>query len=213
MTAALEPLRDGRVPRLRLDALLVALATGAGLVLIALPGAEAVRTVTALGALVPILAFIAVEDTRRLTIPDLANLALGLLALAWRISAAIGDGETLSATAMALAIDLLLSGGVLWAFRELYFRLKGFDGLGFGDVKLAAAGGVLLGAGGFAFALLLGSLCGLIFVLARRLVTRRAPATGLVEPLPFGAFLAPAFLIAWIVPVFAIVPVMAERIG
>lgn len=207
MTAALEPVRGGRVPRLRLEALLVALATGAGFVLIGWPGGDLGRAFVALGTLVPILAFIAVEDARRLTIPDLANLALGLLALAWRASTAFRDGDTLNATMIALAVDLLLSGGVLWAFREVYFRLRGFDGLGFGDVKLAAAGGLLLGASRFAFALLLGSLCGLLFVLARRRLTRRAPTPGLVEPLPFGAFLAPAFFIAWIVPV------MAERIG
>lgn len=207
MTSALEPVRGGRAPRLGLDALLVAWAAVASLALVGWHGAAAHPTPLVLSVLVPILVVIAVEDVRRLTIPDAANLAFGLLALGWRASLALRDGDTLGQVAATLALDLLLSGGVLWAFREIYFRLKGFDGLGLGDVKLAAASGLFLGASGFAFALLWGSLCGLLFVMGRRLLRRQSAPTSAAEPLPLGAFLAPAIFLAWILPV------LAERTG
>ncbi len=38
-------------------------------------------------------------------------------------------------------IAVAVCGGVFLAVRELFFRLRGIDGLGLGDVKLAAAGG------------------------------------------------------------------------
>jgi hypothetical protein len=59
-----------------------------------------------------------------------------------------------------MAVDMGLAGGGVWLLREAYFRRHGFDSIGFGDVKLAAAGGILIGADGFASALLLASLAG-----------------------------------------------------
>ena len=76
----------------------------------------------------------------------------------------------------------------LWLIREGYRRLRGVEGLGFGDVKLAAMLGAWLGWQGVMMTFLagsfLGTLIGLGLVLARRADGRTA--------LPYGVFLAPA---------------------
>ena len=129
------------------------------------------------------------QDLRTLTIPDGAVVALAALALASRVAA--------HDPMLALVLDMLLTGGVLLAFREAYFRRRGFDGLGLGDVKLAAAGGLLVGAVAFAWVLLAASLLAIAAVGIVRLRARAdlGAATG---KLAFGAFLAPAIYVAWL---------------
>lgn len=53
-----------------------------------------------------------------------------------------------------------LFGGMLWTMRELYYRIRGIDGLGMGDVKMAAMMGAFWGVGPTLMILLLGSLGG-----------------------------------------------------
>lgn len=119
-------------------------------------------------------------------IPDGAAFALGALAFASRFAA---DGVSLETTLHA-GLGGLVCGGGLWAVREAYFRLRGHDGLGFGDVKLAAAAGVLVGASGFALALLAACLAGLAVALPRK-------SASLGDRLPLGALLAPATFAVW----------------
>ena len=143
-------------------------------------------TAVAVSALV---VWIVVQDVWTFTIADGAIAALSLLAVALRRSG--GDD------ALTLALDVLLTGGVLLAFREIYFRRRGVDGLGLGDVKLAAAGGLLVGAVAFAWALLAASLIAIGTVVTVRLVARaqrRGASFGDTGRLAFGAFLAPALL-------------------
>ncbi len=129
-----------------------------------------------------VIGWIAWRYARDFVVPDGAALAFAALALALRLGV---DGVSAEAAAAALAAGALC-GGALWAVREAFYRLRGHDGLGFGDVKLAAGCGVLLGASGFALALLAASLAGI----AAALVARRTK-------LPFGALLAPAALLTW----------------
>ncbi len=140
-------------------------------------------------AATPLVVWIAAQDLRSFTIPDGAVVALAALALAARVAA--------QDPALMIGLDLLLTGGVLLAFREVYFRRRGFDGLGLGDVKLAAAGGLLVGAVAFAWALLAASLLAIAAVGIAHLRARRVGgiATG---RLAFGAFLAPAIFGAWL---------------
>ncbi len=180
------------------------------LILRAPPAAPAPTIMVAIATGV-LVAWIAWQDSRTFTIPDSAVLALASIAAAWRWSewrwsgvAQLGDASLSSA--LAIGLDAALPGAVLLAFREIYFRRKGRDGIGFGDVKLAAAGGVLVGAVGFSWALFAASLGGLLFVGATRL-SPKSHAKSFVgsDKLAFGAILAPAIWVVWIVQQMALV--------
>ena len=135
---------------------------------------------------------IAVIDWRLFIIPDELNalaLALGLLA------AGFDDrGDKLT-----LALDAAIRGATMAAlffiFRLAYRRLRGREGMGLGDVKLAAVAGVWLDWPSLPIAVEIASLAALAFVLSRHIQARRAldPLT----KLPFGAFFAPAIWICW----------------
>src|SRR4029434_6709607 len=56
----------------------------------------------------------------------------------------------------------LFSGGLLWCIRALYFFIRGFEGMGLGDIKMMSVVGAFLGLGGAIGALLLGSIAGVI---------------------------------------------------
>lgn len=144
-------------------------------------------------ALVLLSAWIAWEDLTELTIPDAALAGMAGLALVDLASTALFRFDPLAATSL-FALDGLLCGGALWALREIYFRRRGQDGIGFGDVKLAAAGGCLCGLGGFSLALLAASLAGLVVA---ALAARRA-AEPQETQIAFGALLAPALCAAWL---------------
>lgn len=140
-------------------------------------------------------AWIAWQDLDDLTIPDGAVVALAALGAGFRIADGSATGDPLTGTLLAIAIDASLCGGGLLALREYYYRRQGRDGIGFGDVKLAAAGGALVGTTAFASALLAASLAGIAFVLARRF---RQARPGGSEKLAFGAVLAPALWVVWL---------------
>ncbi|WP_056480951.1 A24 family peptidase [Methylobacterium sp. Leaf117] len=139
------------------------------------------------------------QDLADFTIPDAATLALGLIGLAGRI----GDGAFLGThpvtTIGFAAVDAAICGGVLLALRETYYRLRGHDGIGLGDVKLAAAGGVLLGTVGLSLAILSASLTGLAIVGAGRMLPVLARAVQVTDRIAFGAVLAPALWATWLV--------------
>jgi leader peptidase (prepilin peptidase)/N-methyltransferase len=76
--------------------------------------------------------------------------------------------------------------------RWLYFKLRSYQGLGLGDVKLLAASGVWVGIAGVPVQLLVASLTALAAAgclhIAGRTVTRQTR-------LPFGPFLALGLLV------------------
>jgi leader peptidase (prepilin peptidase) / N-methyltransferase len=78
--------------------------------------------------------------------------------------------------------------GLLWMVAELYFRLRGREGMGFGDVKMMLMAGAFLGLKRTLLTILagsvLGSVLGLAFMLARRKESD--------YELPFGSFLGMA---------------------
>ena len=85
-----------------------------------------------------------------------------------------------------------LGGGMLWAISEGYFRMRGREGLGFGDVKMLAMIGAFLGWQLTLLTLFLASLAGSA-VGAWLIVSRRG---GMQSALPFGTFLAVGALVA-----------------
>jgi leader peptidase (prepilin peptidase)/N-methyltransferase len=89
-------------------------------------------------------------------------------------------------------LGILLGGGVLLGIGELYYRARGLEGLGMGDVKMLAMIGAFLGWPLMLVTLVLASIAGSLLGVAL-LVSRRG---GMHAELPFGTFLALAALIA-----------------
>jgi leader peptidase (prepilin peptidase)/N-methyltransferase len=89
-------------------------------------------------------------------------------------------------------IGLLAGGGVLFAIAEAYYRMRGIEGLGMGDVKMLAMIGAFLGWQLMLVTLVLASVAGSIVGVAL-IASRRG---GLQTALPFGTLLAVSALIA-----------------
>jgi len=169
---------------------LAAMAGGVAVSLYLLP-----LPVSVFAALVAVLAvFIAVIDLEHFVIPDSANVAVLVLGLAL-VSLEAPPGGTLAALGDALARSLV-GGGALLLLRFVYLRLAGIEGLGLGDVKLAAAGALLLDWSTLPIALLIASIGGLLAIAVRALGSRKMPDR--VAEIPFGAFLAPAIWLAFL---------------
>jgi leader peptidase (prepilin peptidase)/N-methyltransferase len=138
--------------------------------------------------------FIAVVDLEYLVIPDIANLALLVQGVVLSVIDAAPGGVP-----MALA-DMLArcaaAGAVLLSLRYVYLRRAGVEGLGLGDVKLAAAGATLLAWPTLPIALLVASAGGLLAIASRSVTHRKWPDRK--AEIPFGAFLAPAIWIAFL---------------
>jgi leader peptidase (prepilin peptidase) / N-methyltransferase len=93
---------------------------------------------------------------------------------------------------VASVIGAIVGGGLLWGVAEAYLRLRGIEGMGFGDVKMMAMVGAFLGAPLALLTIMLGSLLGSIIGL---MFIRFANKTREYE-LPFGTFLSFAGIVA-----------------
>jgi leader peptidase (prepilin peptidase) / N-methyltransferase len=89
-------------------------------------------------------------------------------------------------------IGLLAGGGLLFAIAEAYYRLRGIEGLGMGDVKMLAMIGAFLGWKLMLVTLVLASFAG-SFVGIGLMAFGRG---GMKAALPFGTFLAVGALVA-----------------
>lgn len=135
-----------------------------------------------------LVAIVAAVDRRVFLIPDTANLALALggLTLAWLEAAPCeAGGALMEAVARGLAAGLFF-----WALRAGHEAWRGVEGLGLGDVKLAAAGAPWLAWTTLVPVLELAVLGALVAVAIEALLRRARP--GLDDMVPFGVFLAPA---------------------
>jgi leader peptidase (prepilin peptidase)/N-methyltransferase len=83
-------------------------------------------------------------------------------------------------------IGIAVGGGVLYAIAEVYYRIRGHEGLGMGDVKLLAMIGAFLGWKLVLLTLVLASFSGSIIGLAVIASSRG----DMKHALPFGTFLA-----------------------
>jgi leader peptidase (prepilin peptidase) / N-methyltransferase len=138
-----------------------------------------------------ILVAIAIIDARRHVIPNVLTAAAVVLGLL-RVAAADGElSDFVSALAKAAAVTvplvLLLLGYRRWRHR---------DGLGWGDIKLAAVAGIWLDWITILIVVEAATLAALtVYVVNSRLKQRPLKATAF---LPFGAFLAPAIWLGWL---------------
>lgn len=169
----------------------LALVAGCGASIAAASNAEGV-----FGAgLLALALAIALIDWRTLIIPDWLNASVFVLGMIQTVALS-QEGFRLNASLDALARGATLS-GVLLAVRIIYKRVRSREGLGLGDVKLGGAGGVWIGWTMLPVVIEIAALSALAtFLLAPRL-TGRAPSWD--ARLPFGAFLAPAIWVAWLI--------------
>jgi leader peptidase (prepilin peptidase) / N-methyltransferase len=177
---------DGSGRQVLLGFVLVA---GVGASLVAAPGPNGL-----LGAfLAALMLAIAIIDANRYIIPNeltAAALALGLLR-AGAVGPEAGLTGVIWATLRAVAICL-----PLLALMEGYRRWRGRDGLGLGDVKLAAVAGAWLGLVTIFAVIELAALSAL-GAYAVNAYWRRRPLKATAF-LPFGLFLAPAIWLGWL---------------
>ena len=113
----------------------------------------------------------------------LPGLALGLLISIAAPSLGVGFWDAIG--------GVLLAGGAFWLIAEIYPRLRGKQGLGFGDVKLVAMLASLLGTSAAIGIIFLGSIIGLAYGIPKLLIERK----GLNTRIPFGPGLAIAGLV------------------
>jgi leader peptidase (prepilin peptidase) / N-methyltransferase len=149
-----------------------------------------------------IAVWIAWQDLTDFTIPDGAVAGLALVGITHRVIEGATLGAPLVETGGLIGFDAALAGGGFWALREVYFRRRGFDGLGMGDVKLAAAAAVLTGATGFALALGAASVLGIGWALATRPADTPLGSTRIA----FGAVLAPMVALVFVAGAVGLAP-------
>jgi leader peptidase (prepilin peptidase) / N-methyltransferase len=144
-------------------------------------------------------------DLRERILPDVVNytgLALGLV-LSLFVQPADGTARWVSShifefpppiPVISLADALFgaaIGGGLLWGISELYFRVRGREGMGFGDVKMMLMAGAFLGTKRTLLTIFAGSLLGSILGVAFILVRRKDSD----YELPFGTFLGLAAML------------------
>jgi len=138
------------------------------------------------------MAAIAAIDSRSFVIPDklvLAGLALGL------VNAAIADPLQIAAGLLSAGLRALVLALLFLLFRTAYRLIRRREGLGLGDVKLAAVAGVWLGWTAAGLAVDIGALSALAAALIAALRGRGISGT---TRIPFGLFFAPAIWLAWL---------------
>jgi leader peptidase (prepilin peptidase)/N-methyltransferase len=162
-------------------------AAGAGAVLTSV--AVAPGWSGAAGALLAgLMLAIAFIDHRRMIIPDELNALAFIVGLV--AAGAASTGAILQALIRASLMFVLFC-----AFRAVYRTLRGMEGMGFGDVKLAAVAGVWLDWASLPIAVEIAALSALAAALYARLRGNEFDAKA---RLPFGAFFAPAIWICWV---------------
>jgi leader peptidase (prepilin peptidase) / N-methyltransferase len=152
-----------------------------------------------------LLVVLAITDLRERILPDQVNfigLGAGLL---FSIFTKSLDGTALwlanrwfdfPPPAMALSfadavLGALAGSGLLWIVAEGYFRIRGREGMGLGDVKMMAAVGAFLGLKRTMMTVLLGSLLGSVIGIFLIAVSKK----GRDYELPFGTFLGAGALL------------------
>ena len=156
----------------------------------------------AFSALMIVLVF---TDLRERVLPDVVNYTGFGIGLGISFFTQPTDGTALwlanhifafppPASVLSFADALLgaaVGSSLLWLVSEAYFRLRGREGMGLGDVKMMLMAGAFLGTKRTLLTILagslLGSLLGLAFILARRKESN--------YELPFGSFLGMAALL------------------
>jgi leader peptidase (prepilin peptidase)/N-methyltransferase len=145
------------------------------------------------GALGLLMLAVASADARRYVVPDV--LSGGAFALGLIHAVAANPDSGFEAALMALS-RTALAAGLFLLVRIAYRRVRGRDGLGLGDVKLAAAAGAWLSLPMLPIAIEIAAVTALAaYVFRQRKRSRVLRAAGRI---PFGAFFAPTIWLGWV---------------
>ena len=142
---------------------------------------------------------IALADSRCFIVPDVLSLPAIIVGL-------LASGRLLDPASGALVsshhvIGMIVGGISFWLVRVAYAWLRGQEGLGLGDVKLAAAAGAWVGWQELANVVLLASSLALAVITLVSLV--RGKPVSATDKLPFGCFLAPSIWLVWFFGVYS----------
>jgi leader peptidase (prepilin peptidase) / N-methyltransferase len=177
---------DGALPGASIAAAAIALAGACATGFLFLDRVDAVLgTVLAAATLC-----IAVVDLARFEIPDVATLAIFISGLVWNQIWRL-DVEALAEPMLRTAIVA----GSLFAVRAVYRKVRGVEGLGLGDVKLAGAAAVWLSWPHIVAALLIAVGAAILVIVSRSVLAKEKIQAH--AAIPFGTFLAPAIWLAW----------------
>lgn len=143
-------------------------------------------------ALAALLAAIAVSDWRHYRVPDrLTSLALGLRALDILASPSSATGDDLlQAAGRAVAMAAMFYG-----FRLAYLQLRGQEGMGLGDVKLAGVAGAWVDWSRLPMVIEIAALIGVAVALFR--AARAGSRVRANTRLPFAVGFAAAIFLGW----------------
>jgi leader peptidase (prepilin peptidase)/N-methyltransferase len=141
-------------------------------------------------ALAALALFLAISDLRSFELPDLANVAVAILGIGW--IATLGEPAV---QLMHAALRAFAAAACLSAIKWSYEKLRTLEGLGWGDVKLAAAGAIWLEWAQLPVALLIAAAAGILVVALHSIISGARVETS--TPIPFGAFLAPSIWLVW----------------
>ena len=169
--------------------ILIALASSIAASLILLPNAYGVIG----GGLAVLMITIAIVDARHFIIPDeltAAALALGFL------HAGIQDSDMVVEALASAALRGAVLAFAFLSLQVLYRHIRGREGIGLGDVKLASVAGVWLDWWMAPVAIEVAALAALA-VYAMRLLYGGGSVRSMTK-LPFGLFFAPAIWLGWL---------------
>jgi leader peptidase (prepilin peptidase) / N-methyltransferase len=156
----------------------------------------------AFSAIMIVLVF---TDLRERILPDVVNFTGFAFGLIFSLLVAPTDGSALwianhifqfppPQPVLSLVDALLgaaLGGGLLWLVSEAYFKLRGREGMGLGDVKMMLMAGAFLGAKRTLLTIMVGSILGSVIGIAVILARRKDAG----YELPFGTFLGAGALL------------------
>jgi leader peptidase (prepilin peptidase)/N-methyltransferase len=120
-----------------------------------------------------------------IVLSPVAHLPQGLLS--WAAIAFVPDATPAFCSTVNALGAAVLGGGGLWAMGAIYQRVRGREGLGFGDVKMVTFLGANLGLEAGLVAVMLGSLLGSVIGFIWIYLAKKRAAE---FELPFGSFLA-----------------------
>ena len=149
---------------------------------------DALMDVSVSALLFVCLSTISAFDARYFLIP---NTFVGVTALAgittWDISEIDMVADRLAAAALGYV--------VIYGVEKIYLAIRGTAGVGRGDAKLLAAGGVWVGLEGVPSTIFLASLSGLVSAAVMRLQRRELAGS---TAIPFGPHLAASIWLVWL---------------
>ena len=140
---------------------------------------------------------IAVVDQRRFIIPNQLTavaVALGI------VYSAVAEPHAMAQAVVLSTVRGAVLALMFWGLRAAYTRVRGREGMGLGDVKLAGAGGMWLGWQAIPIAIEIAALSALAALALGHVLGRRRIHAA--TRLPFGLFLAPAIWLAWLFEVW-----------